>query len=242
MFYRWETSRAAECLSRVIPAEFSGKLQCDGYEGYPCFSKRHGKPLELVGCWAHVRRGFYETLPESPKLAGWIVRQIQCLYAVERRLREERAGPRLGEARRAAESAPVVRRLEQALWKLRARREVLPKSRLGKAIRYALGQWSAVRGYLVDGRVEIDNNPCERAIRPMAVGKKNWLFFGEAGVGQRSAVVYTILESCRRRGIDPYKDLRDVLTRLPSMTNWQIAELTPEAWAQSRRPSVPKAA
>jgi transposase len=66
VFYRWETSRAAECLSRVIPAEFSGKLQCDGYEGYPCFSKRHGKPLELVGCWAHVRRGFYEAQAESP--------------------------------------------------------------------------------------------------------------------------------------------------------------------------------
>ena len=83
--------------------------------------------------------------------------------------------------------------------------------------------------------MEIDNNPCERAIRPTAVGKKNWLFFGEAGAGQRSAVVYTILESCRRRGIDPYAYLREVLTRLPSMTNWQIAELTPEAWARSKR-------
>jgi hypothetical protein len=83
--------------------------------------------------------------------------------------------------------------------------------------------------------VEIDNNPCEGAIRPTAVGKKNWLFFGEAGAGQRSTVVYTILESCRRRGIDPYAYLREVLTRLPSMTNWQIAELTPEAWARSKR-------
>ena len=235
VFYRWETSRAAECLSRVIPAEFSGKLQCDGYEGYPCFSKRHGKPLELVGCWAHVRRGFYEAQAESPRLAGWILRQIQCLYAVEERLREERAGPGLKAARRAAQSAPVVRRLERALWKLRARRDLLPRSGLGKAIRYALGQWPAVQVYLGDGRVEIDNNPCERAIRPTAVGKKNWLFFGEAGAGQRSAVVYTILESCRRREIDPYAYLREVLTRLPSMTNWQIAELTPEAWARSKR-------
>ena len=83
--------------------------------------------------------------------------------------------------------------------------------------------------------MEIDNNPCEGAIRPTAVGKKNWLFFGEAGAGQRSAVVYTILESCRRREIDPYAYLREVLTRLPSMTNRQIAELTPEAWARSKR-------
>jgi hypothetical protein len=97
------------------------------------------------------------------------------------------------------------------------------------------GQWPAVQVYLGDGRGERDNNPCERTIRPTAVGKKNWLFFGEAGAGQRSAVVYTILESCRRRGIDPYAYLREVLTRLPSMTNWQIAELTPEAWARSKR-------
>jgi hypothetical protein len=80
----------------------------------------------------------------------------------------------------------------------------------------------------------MDNNPCERAIRPTAVGKKNGWFFGEAGAGQRSAVGYMILESCRRRD-DPYAHLREVLTRLPLMTNWQLAELTPEAWAHSRR-------
>ena len=86
--------------------------------------------------------------------------------------------------------------------------------------------------------MEIDNNLVENAIRPTAVGKKNWLFVGEAGAGQRGAILYTLIESCRRRWIDPHAYLRDVLTRLPSMTNWQIKDITPEAWARSLRPAA----
>ncbi len=96
--------------------------------------------------------------------------------------------------------------------------------------------------YLDDGRIEIDNNLVENCIRPTALGKKNWLFIGEAGVGDRGAIIYTLIESCRRRGIDPYEYLRDVLTRLPTSTNWQIKDLTPEAWAKARRRCDLKAA
>jgi len=242
VFYRWETSRAAECLERIIPVDFSGKLQCDGYEGYPCFAKKHTGKLVLVGCWAHVRRAFFEAQAEAPKLAGFILRQIQLLYAVEKELKQTKAGPKLKEARRAARSVPVLQRLHRVLLLLKNRRGILPQSGFGKAIRYALGQWENVLVYAGDGRVEIDNNPCERAIRPTAVGKKNWLFFGDAEAGERSAIVYTILESCRRRGIDPYAYLRDVLTRLPAMTNWQIRDITPEEWSKSQRGVPAKAA
>jgi transposase len=89
--------------------------------------------------------------------------------------------------------------------------------------------------YLADGRVEIDNNLVENAIRPTAIGKKNWLFVGDADAGERSAIIYTVIESCRRRGLDPYAYLKDVLTRLPRMTNRQIPEVTPEAWAKAQR-------
>ena len=242
VFYRWETSRAAECLERIIPVDFSGKLQCDGYEGYPCFAKKHTGKLVLVGCWAHVRRAFFEAQAEAPKLAGFILRQIQMLYAVEKELKQTKAGPKLKEARRAVRSVPVLQRLHRVLLLLKNRRGILPQSGFGKAIRYALGQWENVLVYAGDGRVEIDNNPCERAIRPTAVGKKNWLFFGDAEAGERSAIVYTILESCRRRGIDPYAYLRDVLTRLPAMTNWQIRDITPEEWSKSQRGVLAKAA
>jgi hypothetical protein len=222
--------------------DFSGKLQCDGYEGYPCFAKKHTGKLVLVGCWAHVRRAFFEAQAEAPKLAGFVLRQIQMLYAVEKELKQTKAGPKLKEARRAARSVPVLQRLHRVLLLLKNRRGILPQSGFGKAIRYALGQWENVLVYAGDGRVEIDNNPCERAIRPTAVGKKNWLFFGEAEAGERSAIVYTILESCRRRGIDPYAYLRDVLTRLPAMTNWQIRDITPEEWSKSQRGVPAKAA
>jgi hypothetical protein len=98
-----------------------------------------------------------------------------------------------------------------------------------------LGRWSTLEVYLRDGCIEIDNNLVENAIRPTAVGKKNWLFVGEAGAGQRGAIIYTIIESCRRRNLDPYTYLLDLLTRLPHLTNHQISEVTPATWAKNRR-------
>ena len=137
---------------------------------------------------------------------------------------------------RASESRPIVERIERALVRLKASKHHLPQSLLGIAMDYALGQWRTLEVYLADGRVEIDNNLVENAIRPTAIGKKNWLFVGEADAGERSAIIYTVIESCRRRGLDPYAYLRDVLTRLPNMTNHQIPEVTPAAWAKPKRP------
>jgi transposase len=127
-------------------------------------------------------------------------------------------------------------RLELVRLKLSGR--FLPKSLLGAAMDYVLGQWNGLRVFLGDGRVEIDNNLVENAIRPTAIGKKNWLFIGEAQAGERGAILYTIVESCRRRGLDPYAYLREVLTRLPTMTNWQIKDVTPAAWAKQKSPSL----
>ena len=137
---------------------------------------------------------------------------------------------------RASQSRPIVERIERALVRLKSSGRHLPQSLLGGAIDYALGQWRTLEVYLDDGRVEIDNNLVENAIRPTAIGKKNWLFIGDADAGERSAIIYTIIESCRRRGLDPYAYLREVLTRLPHMTNRQIPEVTPQAWSKTRQP------
>ncbi len=231
VIFQWETSRAASCVGHLLPADFTGTLQCDGYGAYPVFARSHPHPVVLAGCWAHVRRKFHEALDQSPQLTGWFLRQLQHLYRVESKLRETGAGPNLRSAVRAAESRMVVQRFHRALLHLRSK--VLPKSLLGLALAYALGQWASLTVYLDDGRVEIDNNLVENAIRPTALGKKNWLFVGEAGAGQRGAVLYSIIESCRRRKIDPYAYLRDVLSRLPTMTTGQIATITPAAWAQT---------
>ena len=169
-FYRWETSRAAACLDNIIPVDFQGKVQCDGYAGYRAFAGRRNG-IELAGCWAHVRRKFHEALAQSPKTSGWLLRQIQHLYRIEAGLREHQAGPRLRAAIRAAESDPIVRRLERSILRLKSSGRYLPQSLLGLALDYALGQWSTLTVYLNDGRVEIDNNLVENAIRPTAIGK-----------------------------------------------------------------------
>jgi transposase len=236
VFFRWETSRATACLDQVVPANFTGTLQCDGYAAYRAFANRRGGAIELAGCWAHVRRKFYEAIESSPKTAGWLVRQIQHLYQVEAGLREQQAGPQLRTAVRAHQSRPIIERLLRVLTKLKTNGRQLPQSPLAQAIDYALGLESTLTVYLADGRVEIDNNLVENAIRPTAIGKKNWLFFGDAEAGACSAIIYTIIESCRRRGLDPYAYLKDVLTRLPHMTNRQIPEVTPAASRNPKRP------
>ena len=233
VFYRWELSRAATCLAQMIPSGFAGTLQCDGYSAYRAFANERGPGIRLAGCWAHVRRKFYEALESAPQAAGWILRHIQNLYRIEAGLRRRQAGPRLRQAIRASQSRPLVERIHRALIRIKQTKDHLPQSLMGQALDYALGQWNTLEIFLEDGRVEIDNNLVENAIRPTALGKKNWLFLGEAAAGERGAILYTVIESCRRRGVEPYSYLRTVLSRLPSMTNRQIPQITPEAWSRS---------
>jgi transposase len=185
VLYRWETSRAAACLDHLLPVDFTGTLQCDGYAAYGAFAERREKKIILAGCWAHVRRKYHEALEQTPRTAGWLLRQIQHLYRIEARLREQRAGPQLRTAVRAHQSRPLVKRVQEALVRLKASHRHLPQSLLGQAIDYTLGQWPTLEIFLADGRVEIDNNLVENAIRPTALGKKNWLFIGDAQAGER---------------------------------------------------------
>jgi len=187
---------------------------------------------------AHIRRKIFEALDQSPRIAGWLLLQIKNLYAIESQLRTSRAGPRLRQAIRSGQSRIIFQRLHRALVRLKKSRRILPQSAMGKAIDYALGQWSGLDAWLEDGRVEIDNNRVENSIRPTAIGKKNWLFIGGAAAGESSAILYTVIEACRRAAIDPFAYLRDVFTRLPSMTNRQIASITPANWAKTRRAAV----
>ena len=240
--FHWETSRAASCLENVLPVDFRGIAQCDGYAAYRSFAQSRGGAVVLAGCMAHVRRKFFEARDQSPKVAGWILRQMQHLYAIESKLRETRAGPNLRAAIRGSQSRMIINRLNRALVGLKTSHRYLPRSLMGAAIEYALSQWPTLLVYLDDGRLEIDNNLIENAIRPTAIGKKNWLFIGEAAAGERSAILYTIIENCRRRGIDPYAYLKDVFTRLPSMTNWQVKDITPKAWAKQQDRTVLAAA
>ena len=241
VLYEWHTGRGAECLKPMLDG-FSGTVQCDGYGAYDSYAKERnhrereaGRPkaIELSGCWAHARRKVFEAREEAPGLAAWWLRQIGHLYRVEEDLRCRHAGPRLRQAVRAGHSGMILARIRRVLdLKVGAH---LPRSQMGAAIRYALGAWEELLRFRDDGRLEIDNNLVENAIRPTALGKKNWLFIGHPEAGERSAIIYTLLENCRRLGINPQAYLHDVLTRLPAMTNRQTHELTPANWAAARK-------
>ncbi len=240
--FTWATSRAAHCLERIIPADFTGTVQCDGYQAYPSFARRSDGRITLAACWAHARRKFHEAIEGAPQHAGWQLLQIQHLYRIEQQLRMSRAGPQQRQAMRASHSRMITTRIHRAITRMKRSRRHLPKSAMGRAIDYALTMWPMLTVYLEDGRIEIDNNPVENAIRPTAIGKKNWLFIGEAEAGQRSAILFTIIEACRSRGIDPQTYLRDVLTRLPTMTNRQVKDVTPASWAKAQEPAAQRKA
>ena len=236
--FEWRISRSREG-PREFLKEFRGKLQSDGYGVYESLARERGTELTLIGCWSHARRGVHEALGEG-RSAAWLVGQIGQLYAVEKHLREQKAGPQLRAAVRAWQSRPILERLQRAMTVVR--RRVLPKSLLGQAIDYALSRWETLLRYVDDGRLEIDNNLCENAIRPTAIGKKNFLFVGHPEAGQRSAVIYSVLGSCRRHSINPDEYLRDIFERLPKAKTSDLKSLTPAAWAKARRDTKPPAA
>lgn len=233
--FQWRTSRAAECLESLIPKGWNGTIQCDGYSAYDAFAKKRQGSITLVSCMAHIRRDIFEAREEAPVRAGWLLRQIQTLYQIEKRLREQRAGPALRTAVRASQAAPVMRRIQKALLLFKAGGRHLPRTAFGGALSYVLGQWPAMINYLTDGRIELDNNLTENAIRPTAVGKKNRLFMGDAGAGETAATLYTIIENARHQGLDPEAYLTDLLTRLPTLRQSDLPDCTPAAWAKARK-------
>ena len=229
VFFEWHTGRASECLDRTLEG-FKGIVQSDGYTAYGAYKKRHPQAqIEYAACWAHARRKFHEARNESP-LAAQTLLEIQGLYKIEADLRENPALDR--RAIRQGKSVPVLQRIGLQLQAEYTAH--LPKSQTGKAISYTLKLWNKLLVYTEHAHVEIDNNLVENAIRPTAIGKKNWLFFGSAEAGRTSAIHYTLLETCRKLGLNPEEYLRDILPRLPHMTNRTAKNYTPAAWKATR--------
>jgi transposase len=237
ILYHWHLGRSTSCLESLLQKKqqrFIGVLQCDGYKTYQNQRNKHAPEIELAGCWAHVRRKFFEAKSNKPKITGWILRQISNLYHIEATLRKNRAGPAEREAVRASQSIPIYKRLGKALQVLKTKRKVLPANNLGTAIDYALGQWSKLELCFKDGRIEIDNNLIENGIRPTKLGAKNWLFMGSAEAGQTNAIWFTLIESCRRRRLNPRAYLVWLFEELPTIkvSKGTFSHYTPKAYAQ----------
>ena len=226
VIFEYHAGRGKACAQELL-GDFRGYLQRDGYGVYGSLAKDQ-PGLIPVGCLAHARRKFVEALECQDPESEFIVGEIRKLYWLEKRARDEALTPTQRQALRAEKARPILNALHPYLVTLSDK--TLPQSPLGKAVRYTLNEWSALTRYLEDGRLEIDNNLTENAIRPSAVGKKNWLFIGHPEAGWRAAVIYSLTVSCQRRGIDPEKYLCDVLQRLPGLKQSELHTLLPANW------------
>jgi transposase len=212
---------------------WTGIMQADAYAGYNELYAPGRAPAPIIeaGCWSHARRKFYElaTLKKAP-IAIEAVRRIDELFAIEREINGLTADQRL--AVRSERTAPLLRDLE--IWFRKERGKLSSKSPVAKAIHYSLRRWDAMTRFLADGRICLSNNAAERAIRGIAVGRNNWTFAGSDRGGQRAAVIYTLIETCKLNDVDPRAWLADVLARLPDHRAGQIDELLPWNWQKAQ--------
>jgi transposase len=206
--------------------EFRGKLQSDGYSVYD----KLGENIVYLGCMAHARRGFTDVGKLTPldPLPREIVKIFKELYEVEREAREKKLTPEARLALRQAKSVGIMKRLKARIDEIKAVMD--PGSELVKACNYSINQWSRLEEYLSDGQVEVDNNWCEGAMRPLALGRKNWLHIGSEEAGPKIAAIASIVETCRRLDVNLIRYLNDVLPKLGEWDGTRMAELTPMAW------------
>ena len=236
LFFWYDRGSRSKKTAKELLGGYRGTFQSDGYEAYDQFCGVNG----VVGaaCWAHARRKFVDALKENQKPATQAIVMIGKLYEVERKADE--AGMDAGQRKelRQEEAYPVIRLMEK--WCEDTYATVLESSLLGKAIAYTYSLIDRLSVYVNDGRVNIDNNLIENAIRPLALGRKNWLFCGNDASAYRAAIVYSLLATCRAADIDPRQWLENVLVEIPARkkTGQPMDDLLPMEYA--KRPDVRK--
>ena len=229
--YQYAPTRSADVASLFLKG-FKGHLQSDGYAGYTKVAHDSNDKIRNLGCWAHARRKFVDIVKISTKkgIAFQVVEKISKLYEIEKRAREEALSFKDIKKRRAEESGPILTDLKVFLEKHQL--QTPPKSTLGNAIGYTLRHWEELIVYLEKGHLAIDNNATERCIKPFAVGRKNWLFKGSVEGAEASAIIYSLLESAKSYGHNPYDYFKDILTKIPKkiLRNEALDELLPGNW------------
>ena len=217
-------SRGGDTARKLIGA-YRGAVQTDGYEVYNAFENTPGK--RMIGCWAHARRKFVEALDENKKYASEAIVYISKLYKIEEEMREAGLDAETIQKRRQEESYPIICEFEK--WMDSVANLFKPKTRMGKALTYTSSLLPRLSRYVLDGRYHIDNNGIENAIRPLALGRKNYLFAGNHEAAVRAAIAYSLFSSCKAAGIEPREWLEDILIRLPAYTG-DIGALLPCNW------------
>jgi transposase len=221
--YDFCESRTGEHAHKFLD-EWKGSLICDDFSGYKALI---ASGVTEVGCLAHARRKFFDLhAANKSQIAGFALEQLSRVYDIEREVKNLDAEQR--KAIRQQKSKPVLDALHQ--WMALQRQKVPDGSATAKALDYSLRRWVALTRFVEDGQLPLDNNWIENQIRPIAIGRNNWLFAGSLRAGQRAAAVMSLIQSARMNGHDPYAYLKDVLTRLPTQRASRIAELLPHRW------------
>ena len=221
VFFDYRLGRSRDGPAEILK-NFQGHLQTDGYSAYDIFDNDH---ITLMHCMAHARRKFEQSLDNDTPRAEHVLKEMQKLYALERKAREDNYTSAQRYELRQAESLPVLQELHK--WFKENIVQVLPKSVIGEAIAYSLGRWEKLMLYTTDGKLEIDNNLVENVIRPVALGRKNYLFAGNHDAAQRSAMLYSFTGTCKLRGIEPLQWLKTTLSKLPDHKASHLSELLP---------------
>jgi transposase len=218
--------------ARRFLGQWQGTLVTDDFAGY---KQLYTQGITEAGCWAHARRKFFDLHASSQSpMAAQALAYIGQLYEVEREAREQDATAQQRGLLRQAKSKPLLDAMHA--WMLLMRHKVMDNSAAAKALDYSLRRWAALSRFLDDPQLPIDNNHIENLIRPIALGRKNWLFAGSLRAGQRAAAIMSLIQSARMNGHDPYVYLKDVLTRLPTHKNSQIDDLLPHLWRPACAP------
>lgn len=218
---------------QVILKDFNGHIQTDGYSVYDFFKDKKNLSAGQAGitvlhCMAHARRKFYDALQRDKARAEYALEQFGLLYGIERKAKQQSLTAEQLLQLRQTESMPVLKSLGE--WMQAEYVKVLPQSPIGKALGYSIQRWKELMIYTTDGKLNIDNNPVENSIRPVAIGRKNYLFAGSHEAAQRSAMLYSLPGTCKLHGINPFIWLRDILQRIAMHPINKIEELLPHNW------------
>jgi transposase len=204
--------------------DFKGYLQTDGYKVYDIFGTN--KEITLLNCMAHARRGSEEALDYDKPRAEYAMSMFRKLYALEQQTRVQNLSPVQRHELRLDQSLPILNELGK--WIVETYKEVLPKSAMGKATAYCIPRWDNLIGYLHDGSLEIDNNFADNAIRPIALGRKNYLFAGSARGAERAAMFYSFFGTCKKNDVNLFDWLKKVLEVIPEYKVNRLTELLPQ--------------
>lgn len=223
LFFEYDHSRTASVPQKTLE-NYQGALQTDGYIGYD--NLPHKEKITHLACMAHARRYFENAKDEDPDRARYILAQIQRLYAIERQAAE--LTPEQRYKIRQSQAVPILEKIKT--WLDENRNSLLPKSFMGKAFVYALNRWKQLCEYTNNGDFLIDNNLIENKIRPIALGRKNYLFAGNGEAAERGAIFYTLMAACKINNVNPYLWLKDVLTKIQDTKTSQLENLLPANW------------